>query len=55
MCLSVSKSNIVEQKAFLLEAFEFLKKAKKLEDDMSKLALENSIYIKAATHNFAYF
>jgi hypothetical protein len=28
MCLAVAKSNIVEQKSLLLEAIEFLKKAK---------------------------
>lgn len=55
MCLAFARSNIVEQKSLLLESLESIKKAKQQEEQLSSLALENSIYIKAATHNFEYF
>lgn len=32
MCLAVAKTNVVEQKSLLLEAIEYLKKAKAQED-----------------------
>jgi hypothetical protein len=45
----------VEQKSLLLEAMELLKKAKGQEDSMSSLAVENSIYLKAAQHYHQYY
>jgi flagellar biosynthesis/type III secretory pathway chaperone len=55
MCLAVAKTNIVEQKSLLLESIEYLKKAKAQEDQMASLAVENAIYIKAASHYHEYF
>jgi len=55
MCLAVAKSNIVEQKSLLLEAVEYLKKAKAQEEQMAGLAVENAIFIKAAAHYHEYF
>jgi hypothetical protein len=55
MCLAVAKTNIVEQKSLLLEAIEYLKKAKASEDQMSGLAVENAIYLRAAGHYYEYY
>lgn len=55
MCLAVAKSNIVEQKSLLLEAVEYLKKAKAQEEQMAGLAVENAIFIKAAAYYHEYF
>lgn len=55
MCLAVSKSNIVEQKSLLLESLEYLKAAKGSEETLGNLTLENSVYVKAASHFHEYF
>jgi hypothetical protein len=55
MCLAMAKSNTVEQKSLLLESFDFIMKAKNGEDNLSNLALDNAVYIKAARHYHEYF
>jgi hypothetical protein len=55
MSLAVTKSNAVSQKSLLLEALEHLKAARKVEDDMSKLAVDNAVEISSVKHFHAYF
>lgn len=55
MCLAVAKTNTVEQKSLLLESFDFILKAKSGEESLANLALDNSVYIKAARHYHEYF
>lgn len=50
MALAMAKTNAVEQKSLLLESFEFLKKAQQGEDTLAGLALDNSVYLRAARH-----
>ena len=47
MSLAVAKGNAVAQKSLLLEALEYLKKAKAAEENMTALALENAVQISA--------
>jgi len=55
MSLAVAKSNPVSQKSLLLEAYEYIKKARKIEETMSALLLENSIYVSASRYFHSYF
>lgn len=55
MSLAVAKSNPVSQKSLLLEAYEYIKKARAIEENMSVLLLENSIYVSASRYFHAYF
>ena len=43
MSLAVAKGNAVAQKSLLLEALEYLKKAKASEENMTALAFENAV------------
>lgn len=55
MALAVAKTNSVEQKSLLLEAFEFVHKARQNEETQSNLALDNAVYLRAARHYHDYF
>jgi hypothetical protein len=55
MSLAVAKSNPVSQKSLLLEAYEYIKKARAIEENMSTLLLENSIYVSASRFFHQYF
>lgn len=54
MSLAVAKGNAVAQKSLLLEALEYLKKAKAAEENMTALALENAVQISAARKFHSY-
>ena len=55
MSLAMSKSNTVEQKSLLLEALEYLTRARTSEDAQTDMALDNAVYIRAARHYHEYF
>lgn len=54
MSLAVAKSNTVAQKSLLLEAYEYIKKARQIEESMAVQLLENSIYISASRNFHSY-
>ena len=55
MSLAVAKSNAVAQKSLLLEALDYVKKAKQAEEGMTELALENAVQITASRKFHSYF
>ena len=55
MSLAVAKSNAVAQKSLLLEALDYVKKAKQSEESMTELALENAVQITASRKFHSYF
>jgi len=55
MSLAVAKSNAVAQKSLLLEALEFIKKAKASEDALAAVTLENAVQVSAARYFHPYF
>ena len=55
MSLAVAKSNAVAQKSLLLEALEYIKKAKASEDALSSVTLENAVQVSASRLFHPYF
>ena len=55
MTLATAKSNTIEQKSLLLEAIEYIKKAKEDEERLGELALDNAVYLRSAKHFHDYF
>ena len=55
MSLAVSKSNAVSQKSLLLEALEYIKKAKASEEQLTSVTLENAVQVSASRFFHPYF
>lgn len=55
MTLATAKSNTIEQKSLLIEAVEYIKKAKEDEERLAELALDNAVYLKSSKHFHDYF